>query len=171
MMRPVAPARAHHCWFSPACPGSLMQPAIPTICKRASSSESNSVHKAKLFEKLGDEQLAETRRASQASDFATVGQIMEKYRDNARAASTPSKKSTPTPSASWAATSNCKCTFARHFANLTEMLLLALPPNSSRRWSWCSDDLASIDDELLRMLFPPRPGQKNPAPRSAEAVE
>jgi hypothetical protein len=38
--------------------------------------ESNSVHKAKLFEKLGDEQLAETRRASRASDFVTVGQVM-----------------------------------------------------------------------------------------------
>src|ERR1700704_6387244 len=54
--------------------------------------ESNSVRKAKLLEKLGDAQLEETRRASQASDYKTIGLVMEKYRDNARAAIEALKK-------------------------------------------------------------------------------
>src|SRR5712664_1326104 len=57
--------------------------------------ESNSVRKAKLLEKLGDAQLEETRRASQASDYKTIGFVMEKYRDNARAAIDALKKEHP----------------------------------------------------------------------------
>jgi len=34
--------------------------------------ETNSVHKAKLLERLGDAQLDETRRASQANDYKTI---------------------------------------------------------------------------------------------------
>ena len=54
--------------------------------------EGNSVHKAKLLEKLGDAQLELTRRASQANDFKTIGFVMEKYRDNARVAIDALKK-------------------------------------------------------------------------------
>src|SRR5215475_8402550 len=57
--------------------------------------ETNSVHKAKLFEKLSDAQLAEVRHASQSSDYNAVGTIMEKYRDNARAAVDALKKEHP----------------------------------------------------------------------------
>ena len=57
--------------------------------------EVNSVHKAKLLEKLGDEQFAETRLASQANDYKTVGLIMEKYRDNARVVIDALKKEHP----------------------------------------------------------------------------
>ena len=67
-------------------PWLLSRAGIPDDLQARFDHESNSVHKAKLFEKLGDEQLAETRRASRASDFVTVGQVMEKYRDNARVA-------------------------------------------------------------------------------------
>ena len=35
--------------------------------------ETNSVHKAKLFEHLGDEQLADARHASQSHDYKAVG--------------------------------------------------------------------------------------------------
>src|SRR5258707_15793551 len=54
--------------------------------------EGNSVHKAKLLERLGDAQLEQTRRASQANDYKTIGFVMEKYRDNARAAVDALKK-------------------------------------------------------------------------------
>src|ERR1700738_1432544 len=57
--------------------------------------ETNSVHKAKLLEKLGDAQLELTRRASQANDYKTIGFVMEKYRDNARAAVDALKKDHP----------------------------------------------------------------------------
>ncbi len=54
--------------------------------------ETNSVHKAKLLEKLGDAQMEQTRHASQANDYKTLGLVMEKYRDNARAAVDALKK-------------------------------------------------------------------------------
>ncbi|HLZ91478.1 MAG TPA: hypothetical protein VKQ28_07165, partial [Candidatus Acidoferrum sp.] len=54
--------------------------------------EANSVHKAKLFEKLGDAQLELTRRASRSDDYRTIGLVMEKYRDNARTAMDALKK-------------------------------------------------------------------------------
>src|SRR5258708_1978253 len=54
--------------------------------------ETNSVHKARLLEKLGDAQLELTRRASQTNDYKTIGFVMEKYRDNARAAVDALKK-------------------------------------------------------------------------------
>src|SRR5271156_505207 len=67
------------------------KPAISELQARFDH-ETNSVHKAKLFEKLSDEQLAEVRHASQSSDYNAVGTIMEKYRDNARAAVDALKK-------------------------------------------------------------------------------
>src|SRR5215470_7274814 len=57
--------------------------------------EANSVRKAKIFEKLSDEQLAEVRRASQSGDYNSIGTIMEKYRDNARVATDALKKEHP----------------------------------------------------------------------------
>src|SRR3984893_12104328 len=57
--------------------------------------ETNAVHKAKLFEKLGDAQFAQARRASKARDYNTVGQTMENYRDAARAALAALKKERP----------------------------------------------------------------------------
>src|SRR3984893_13100025 len=54
--------------------------------------ETTPVRKTKLPEKLGDEKFGETRRASQANDYVAVGQVMEKYRDNARVAMDTLKK-------------------------------------------------------------------------------
>src|SRR5690242_15082445 len=57
--------------------------------------ETDSVRKAKLFNKLGDKQFDETRRASRERDYQTVGLVMEKYRDNARIALDALKKDHP----------------------------------------------------------------------------
>src|SRR5262245_57031178 len=57
--------------------------------------EPNSVHKAKLFERLGDEQFAEARRLSQSRDYKTVAEIMESYRNNARTVFDALKKEHP----------------------------------------------------------------------------
>ena len=57
--------------------------------------ETNSVRKAKLFERLGDEQFFDARHASQSGDYKAVAEIMESYRNNARAALEALKKEHP----------------------------------------------------------------------------
>src|SRR6202041_2127666 len=115
--------------------------------------ETNSVHKAKLFEKLSDEQLAEVRRASQASDYNAVGTIMEKYRDNARAAVAALKKEHPSAEHQINGYKQLQIHIRRAIRDLKETVLLAPdeykpPPHLAER------DLALIDDELLQSLFP-----------------
>lgn len=127
--------------------------------------ETNSVHKAKLFEKLGDEQFAETRRASQASDFTTVGQVMEKYRDNARAAMNALKKEHPNAEREMSGYKQLQRHIHSGLRELDEALLVApsqyMPPLQLVR-----QDLVSMDEELLQMLFPRRP-EKKAAPKPA----
>jgi hypothetical protein len=124
--------------------------------------ESNSVHKAKLFGKLGDEQLAFTRRASQSGDFATVGQVMEKYRDNARTAFEALKKEHPNAEHQLNGYKQLQMHIRKALREMREMILLA-PADLKPPLQLVQDDLASLDDELLRLLFPSRPGSRNPS--------
>ena len=120
--------------------------------------EPNSVRKAKLFEKLGDEQLAETRRASQAADFATVGEVMEKYRDNAGIALSALKKEHPDAERQLNGYKQLQMHIRKALRELKEMVLIA-PAEYKPPLQLVQNDLASMDDELLGMLFPQRPGK------------
>jgi hypothetical protein len=120
--------------------------------------EPNSVRKAKLFEKLGDEQLAETRRASQAADFATVGEVMEKYRDNARIAFNALKKEHPDAERQLNGYKQLQMHVRKALRELKEMVIIA-PAEYKPPLQLVQNDLASMDDELLGMLFPRRPGK------------
>jgi hypothetical protein len=131
--------------------------------------ESNSAHKAKLFEKIGDEQLASTRRASQSADYAIVAQTMEKYRDNARAAFEALKKDHPNAEHQLNAYKQLQMHVRKALRELREMVLLA-PAEFKPPLQLVQDDLATIDDQLLRMLFPTRPAPKNPAGAPLVAV-
>jgi hypothetical protein len=151
-------------------PWLAMRAGDPEDLQARFEQESNSVHKAKLFEKLGDEQLAETRRASRASDFVTVGQVMEKYRDNARSALDALKKQHPDAERQLGGYKQLQMHIRKALRDLKEILLLA-PPEVKPPLELVQRDLASIDDELLRMLFPPRPGKKNPEPAPGGSSE
>src|ERR1700753_2931515 len=119
--------------------------------------ETNSVHKAKLFEKLSDEQLAEVRRASQSSDYNAVGVIMEKYRDNARSAVDALKKEHPNAEHQIHGYKNLQINIRRAILDLRETVLLA-PDEFKPPLELVERDLSSIDDELLQSLFPsPQP--------------
>jgi hypothetical protein len=122
--------------------------------------ETSAVHKAKLFEKLGDEQFAEARRASLARDYVAVGQIMESYRDNARATLAALKKEHPDAERQLGGYKQLQIHIHRGVREVDEeILVVALeyrPPLELVR-----NDLSSMDDELLLMLFPQRPGGKN----------
>jgi hypothetical protein len=124
--------------------------------------EVNSAHKAKLLQKLGDEQFAETRLASQANDYKTVGQIMEKYRDNARAVIDALKKEHPDAERQMGGYKQLQIHIHRGIRELNELLVLA-PVEYRPPLELVHDDLISMDDELLLRLFPPRRDKKKPA--------
>ena len=124
--------------------------------------ESNSVRQAKLFEKLGDEQLAETRRASRAADFTTVGEVMERYRDNARVALSALKQQHPDAEHQLNGYKQLQMHVRKALREMKEMVLLA-PTEYKPPLQLVQNDLASMDDELLAMLFPRRPGKDPPA--------
>jgi hypothetical protein len=124
--------------------------------------ETNSVRKAKLLQKLGDEQFAETRLASQANDYRTVGQIMEKYRDNARAVIDALKKEHPDAERQMGGYKQLQIHIHRGIRELNELLVLA-PIEYRPPLELVHQDLVSMDDELLLRLFPPRREKKKPA--------
>ena len=123
--------------------------------------ETNSVHKAKLFEKLSDEQLAEVRHAAQASDYNAVGTIMEKYRDNARAAVAALKKEHPNAEHQINGYKQLQIHIRRAIRDLKETVLLA-PDEYKPPLQLVERDLALIDDELLQSLFPSPPQTASP---------
>jgi hypothetical protein len=124
--------------------------------------ETNSVHKAKLLEKLGDAQLELTRRASQANDYKTIGFVMEKYRDNARAAVDALKRDHPDAERHTNGFKQLQIHVHKALREVDEVMVVApqeyLPPLEIVR-----RDLATIDDELLDLLFPRHPTEKKPA--------
>jgi hypothetical protein len=133
--------------------------------------ETNSVRKAKLLEKLGDEQFGETRRASQANDYVAVGQVMEKYRDNARVAMDTLKKEHPNAERQMGGYKQLQIHIHRGLRELDEMLILA-PLEYRPPLQLVRQDLVSMDDELLLMLFPRRTeGKKSAAPHAAAPPE
>jgi hypothetical protein len=127
--------------------------------------ETNSVHKAKIFEKLSDEQLAEVRRASLANDYNSIGTIMEKYRDNARAAVAALKKEHPNADHQLNGYKQLQIHIRRAIRDLKETVLLA-PDEYKPPLQIVEHDLSVIDDELLQSLFPSSPQQHGASPEN-----
>jgi len=121
--------------------------------------ESNSVRKAKLLEKLGDAQLEETRRASRANDYTTLGLVMEKYRDNARAAVDALKKDHPDAERHTGGYKQLQIHIHKAIRDVDEILVIA-PEEYRPPVEIVRRDLAALDDELLNLLFPLRPERK-----------
>src|ERR1700747_974844 len=63
--------------------------------QRRFDDERDGVSKAKLLQRLGDAQFDREREASKAGDYETADFVMEKYRDNVRAALDALKKAHP----------------------------------------------------------------------------
>jgi hypothetical protein len=124
--------------------------------------ESNSVRKAKLLEKLGDAQLEITRRASRANDYKTIGFVMEKYRDNARASVDALKKDRRDAEHHTSGYKQLQIHVHKSLRELDEVLVLA-PDEYRPPLELVRGDLASMDNELLELLFPRHPNEKKPA--------
>jgi hypothetical protein len=128
--------------------------------------ETNSVHKAKLLEKLGDAQLEETRRASQASDYTTIGLVMEKYRDNVRAAVDALRKDHRDAEHHTNGYKQLQIHVHKSLREVDEVLVVA-PDEYRPPLEIVRRDLAALDDELLELLFPRHPLDKKPAEKPA----
>ena len=132
--------------------------------------ETNSVHKAKLLERLGDAQLELTRRASQANDYKTIGLVMEKYRDNVRAAVDALKKDHHDAEHHTSGFKQLQIHVHRALRDVDETLVVA-PDEYRPPLEIVRRDLAAIDDELLELLFPRHPTEKKPPAKSPVAVQ
>jgi hypothetical protein len=129
--------------------------------------ETDAVRKAKLFEKLGDAQFAEARKFGGGQDYSAVGLIMEKYRDNARAAFDALKKSQPDAERHPNGYKQLQFHVHRSLRELDDILLVA-PPEYKPPLRLVRQDLNVSNDELLHMLFPRRPGEHPVTPRLPE---
>ena len=130
--------------------------------------EMNAVHRAKMLEKLGDAQFAETRRAFKANDLVTVGIVLEKYRDDARVALEGLKKKHPDAEKQPGGSGNWKSMYAEAFGRWKKYCCgYGTVPASAGIGSRGSGQNGSRDD---RMLFR-HPGDQSPkvAPSSIPA--
>ncbi|HKD49436.1 MAG TPA: hypothetical protein VKB90_01485 [Candidatus Acidoferrum sp.] len=128
--------------------------------------ETNSVKKAKLLVKLGDAEFEEARRAEKEGDNNAVDATMEKYRDNVRAALEALKKQ----HADAEKHSNGYRQVEMHVKQgirEVEDSMLAAPAPYKPPLQIVRQDLISMDEDLIRLLFPHRPADK-PVPPPAE---
>jgi len=126
-------------------------------------SETNGVHKAKMLQKLGDAEFEEASRAEKASDYTTVDLLMEKYRDNVRAASQMLKKENPDGERHPNGYKQLEMHVQKGLRQVDEILLLA-PGEYKPPLQLVRSDLLTLDDELLRSLFPRKHENKPAAP-------
>ena len=129
--------------------------------------ETSGVRKAKLIQKLGDAQFEEARRAGKSGDYTTVGLMLEKYRDNVRAAIDTLKKQHPDAEKQSNGYRQLQMHVAKGIREVDDALL-ASPERYKPPLHIVRRDLIGLDDELLKMLFPRRPLEKRGATPPAE---
>jgi hypothetical protein len=124
--------------------------------------ETNSVRKAKLFEHLGDQEFSEARHASQTRDYKAVAEIMEIYRNNARTVFNALKKEHPNAERQLSGYKQLQIHIHKGIREVDESLLVS-PAEFKPPLMLVRQDLTSMDDELLVMIFPRRSLDKKPA--------
>jgi hypothetical protein len=130
--------------------------------------ESSSVHKAKLLEKLGGAQFEETRRLEKVGDFNSVGLLWEKFRDNGRVTLEALKKQHADAERHSNGYRELEVVLREGIRELDQTLLIA-PEEFRPPLQIVRGDLAAMDDEVLRMLFPRRSIDLPSTPAAARA--
>jgi hypothetical protein len=121
--------------------------------------ERDGVRKAKMLQKLGDAQFAKEREEAKANDYVAVGLVMEKYRDNVRAAVEALKKQHPDAEKHSSGYRQLEIHVAAGIREVQDVIL-AMPEPYRPPMELVRNDLRAMDLELLRLLFPRRPGEK-----------
>ena len=128
--------------------------------------EMDGVNKAKMLRRLGDAQFDREREAAKAGEYETAALVMEKYRDNVRAALEALKKQHPNAEKQPNGYRQLEIHARKGIREIGESLLVA-PEPFKPPLEIVREDLAAMDDELLKLLFPNRPlnqKAKNPPP-------
>jgi len=136
--------------------------------QRRFDDERDGVNKAKLLHRLGDAQFDREREASKAGDYETADFVMEKYRDNVRAALDALKKSHPDAERHPSGYKQLEIHLEAGIREVTD-LMSTVPEEFRPPLQIVKADLIAIDREMLHMLFPRRPGEK-PAPSKPAAA-
>jgi len=121
--------------------------------------EHDGVRKAKMLQRLGDAQFAKERQEARANDYVAVGLEMEKYRDNVRAAVEALKRQHPDAEKHSSGYRQLEIHVAVGIREVQDVIL-AMPEAYRPPMELVQNDLRAIDVELLRLLFPRRPGEK-----------
>ena len=129
--------------------------------------ETNGVHKAKLMQKLGEAQFEEARRAGKAGEYDSLGLTLEKYRDNVRTAVDALKKQHPDAEKQSNGYRQLEMHVRKGIREVDETIWVS-PEGYKPPLQIVRQDLISMDDELLKMLFPRRPVEKHEALPPAE---
>jgi len=117
--------------------------------------ESNAVHKAKLLTRLSAAQFDETRRLEKLGDFNGVGLLWERFRDNARVTLEALKKQVHDAERHVGGYRELEIGLREGIRELEQTMLLA-PPEYRPPLDIVRGDLSTMDDEVLRLLFPRR---------------
>ena len=117
--------------------------------------ESNAVHKAKLLTRLSAAQFDETRRLEKLGDFNSVGLLWEKFRDNARVTLEGLKKQVHDAERHVGGYRELEIGLREGIRELEQTMLL-VPPEYRPPLDIVRADLSTMDDEVLRLLFPRR---------------
>jgi hypothetical protein len=121
--------------------------------------ETDSVRKAKIMVKLGDAQFDVARQAGKEGDNNTAGFTMEKYRDNIRAALEALKKQHPDAEKQSNGYRQLEFHTRKGIREVDEMLVVA-PEGYKPPLEIVRTDLAAMEDEMIKLLFPRRPAEK-----------
>ncbi|MGB7280812.1 MAG: hypothetical protein WBE13_01015 [Candidatus Acidiferrum sp.] len=132
-------------------------------------SETNSVHKAKMIQKLGDAEFEEAGRAEKAGDYSKMGLLLEKYRDNVRVASEALLKANPDGERHPNGYKQLEMHLQKGLREMDEFLLEAPDPYKPPL-QLVRKDLLNMDDKLLRCLFPEHPLAKPRTTRTPTAT-
>lgn len=130
--------------------------------------ETNGVHKARLIEKLGDAEFAEAGREEKAGNYAAADMILEKYRDNVRVACAALQKDNPDGERHPNGYKQLEMHVQKGLRELDEIMLI-VPAEFKPPLQLVRKDLVSLDDELLRSLFPRKHENKPSVPPTSPA--
>jgi hypothetical protein len=150
------------------CAGAVFAADDLDALQRRFDAEQDGVRKAKILQKLGDAQFAKERAAARANDYSAVGLVMEKYRDNVRAAVDALKKQRPDAEKHSSGYRQLEIHVAVGIREVRDVIL-AMPEPLRPPMQLVESDLKAMDKELLRLLFPRRPGERSAAPPGAAA--
>jgi hypothetical protein len=144
--------------------------AVPVVARPAETleqlqekfdKETDAVRKAKQIQKLGDAQFAREREAIRAGDFVAAGLVMEKYRDNVRVALEALKKAHPQAEKHPNGYKQLEFHTGQGLREVRDVIL-AMPELLRPPMQTVEKDLKEMDAELLKLLFPRRPGEQPP---------